>query len=101
MAVYVMTHKKINLNVPNYYKKMLVGAYRDTSDTDEYIRDDRFDNISRKNECYCELTGLYWLWKNCDDDIIGLVHYRRFFYKRWKKINEKSLGRYPAHSDID
>jgi len=91
MAVYVMTHKKINLNVPNYYKKMLVGAYRDTSDTDEYIRDDRFDNISRKNECYCELTGLYWLWKNCDDDIIGLVHYRRFFYKRWKKINENEV----------
>lgn len=91
MAIYVMTHKKINTNVPNYYKKMLVGAYKDASDTEEYVRDDSLDNISRKNAYYCELTGLYWLWKNCNDDIIGLVHYRRFFYKKWKKINENEV----------
>ena len=37
------------------------------------------NNISEKNPYYCELTGLYWAWKNLDAEYIGLVHYRRYF----------------------
>lgn len=38
------------------------------------------DNISEKNSSYCELTGMYWAWKNLRDvDYIGLCHYRRYF----------------------
>lgn len=45
------------------------------------IGDDTGDNISYKNREFCELTGIYWAWKNLDKlnnpDYIGFMHYRR------------------------
>ena len=47
-----------------------------------YTKDNTGDNISSKNKNFCELTGLYWAWKNVDADYIGLVHYRRYFTRK-------------------
>jgi len=44
-----------------------------------YTGDHTGDTISSKNANYCELTGLYWAWKNLDADYIGLVHYKNYF----------------------
>ena len=79
MTVYVMTHKFINTSLPDNYKLMLLGAYKRDKIPSNYVTDDKGDNISSKNSSYCELTGLYELWKNYTDKNLGLVHYRRFF----------------------
>ncbi len=80
--IYVITHKVFDESIisDKEYKILHVGKNSNCKDT--YLRDDTGDNISDKNPHYCELTGLYWLWKNTNEaDLapLGLVHYRRFF----------------------
>ena len=78
--MFIITHKEFSKpQIPGYYS-LLVGANTNKFDDADY-RDNDGDNISDKNKCYCELTGLYWIWKNISCDIVGFCHYRRYFTK--------------------
>ncbi len=88
IKIIVATHKKYWMPDDSIYLPVHVGA-EGKFDADGnpldlgYTKDNTGDNISSKNANYCELTALYWAWKNLDADYIGLTHYRRHFcYKK-------------------
>ena len=58
------------------------------------------DNIDFLNPWYCELTGLYYLWKHVDDDIVGLEHYRTYFWKNGHPITEDEIKEELKKGDI-
>lgn len=90
VKVLVATHKKYPLPEDRPYFPIHVGA--SLSDTAlPYQRDDEGENISCKNPYYCELTALYWAYKNLRSDFIGLCHYRRYFDMEKIALNDRDL----------
>lgn len=80
IKIFVMTHKLFEGPKDAMYVPLQVGhALRGTLD-ESYLRDDEGeDNISEQNPFFSELTGMYWIWKQCrDTDYVGVCHYRRF-----------------------
>ena len=78
------THKRYWMPNDSIYFPLQVGAAVNKTKSGKplslgYSKDSTGDNISSKNANYCELTGLYWAWKNMNADYLGLVHYRRHF----------------------
>lgn len=80
IKILVAAHKKYWMPEDRVYVPLHVGAENKTPLG--YLPDNTGDNISAKNPNYCELTGLYWAWKNLDCEYIGLCHYRRYFGNR-------------------
>ena len=77
VKVIVATHKPYWMPADPLYVPVQVGA-EGKADLG-FTPDNTGDNISSRNANYCELTGLYWAWKNLKADYIGLAHYRRQF----------------------
>lgn len=79
IKIYIAYHKDSYIVENDIFVPVQVG--RSTSDISlKMIGDDTGENISFKNNVYCELTATYWAWKNNhDSDYIGICHYRRFF----------------------
>ena len=98
ITVIIATHKKYQMPKDKLYLPLHVGA--EGKDDIGYQKDNDGKNISKKNPFFCELTGLYWAWKNLDSDYIGLVHYRRYFYDRNKIIGDKKISKILSNNDI-
>lgn len=84
LAMVVATHKQYAMPQDAVYLPVFVGAALsgDAAVPPGFARDDEGENISAKNRSWCELTALYWAWKNTNADAVGLVHYRRHFRGR-------------------
>ena len=80
IKVLVACHKPCPVPEDPMYLPLHVG--REGKDPIGFTGDNTGDNISARNPMFCELTGLYWAWKNLDTDVLGLVHYRRLFTLR-------------------
>ena len=84
LEMVVATHKQYVMPQDAVYLPVFVGAALsgDAAVPLGFARDDGGENISAKNRSWCELTALYWAWKNTNADAVGLVHYRRHFSGR-------------------
>ena len=88
IKILVCCHKPCELPQDNIFLPIHVGAaLSDMSlgiQRDDQLNGEPCDNISSKNRSFCELTAIYWAWKNIKKiypelQYIGLNHYRRFF----------------------
>lgn len=83
ICIAVAAHKPYRMPTDSVYLPLHVGRELHPENIDAmgagFIGDNTGANISSMNAQYSELTGLYWLWKNCDAEYKGLVHYRRHF----------------------
>ncbi len=79
LKIIVCCHKEDIYKNSEIYMPLHVG--KALSDINLGITGDNTGNhISYKNGSYCELTGMYWAWKNLKGiDYIGLCHYSRYF----------------------
>lgn len=82
VTVIVAAHKPYAMPNDPLYLPLHVGA--EGKEPFGFAGDNTGENISTKNPAFCELTGLYWAWKNLDADYVGLAHYRRHFRGKGK-----------------
>ena len=92
-TVIVTAHKPYWMPADRIYLPVQVGAGIPGAPALGFQRDDDGENISKKNKTFCELTGLYWAWKNTDAEVYGLCHYRRYLGNRrwWKPAKQRLL----------
>ncbi|WP_241650155.1 DUF4422 domain-containing protein [Rosenbergiella collisarenosi] len=97
--IFIVSHKEFTPPKSEIYTPIAVGM----TDFNSYYRDDCGDNISHLNSSFCELTAMYWVWKNFeekDDYIVGLCHYRRYFKGREGIISQGEIENGMAEYDI-
>ena len=85
-----MTHGPECVGLKDYGIPLEIGAACRETHCCELRDNIGEDNISKKDLLYCEITGLYWVWKNNTHPIVGVSHYRRLILDSRKRI-EKSL----------
>lgn len=102
IKILICCHKECELppNPDGIFLPIQVGAALSDKDLhmqrDDQVNGQSCDNISAKNKNYCELTAMYWAWKNIkkiypDLEYIGLNHYRRYFCFIKKQLTDDCI----------
>lgn len=90
IQIVVAGHKPTEMPSDRMYLPVQVNAAENPSIAG-FQPDNEGDNISVMNFRYCELTALWWAWRNLNADYIGMCQYRRFFCTLGKKSG-RTLG---------
>lgn len=99
IQIFIATHRTFMNRANSMYIPLHVGKV--ISNNLGYLGDNTGDNISSKNINYCELTGLYWVWKNIEVKYIGLCHYRRYIVNDYGfYLKKNSILEILKHYDI-
>ena len=87
VKILIAAHKPYTVPTDAAYLPLHVG--KEGKEDIGFTGDNTGENISAKNPYFCELTGIYWAWKN-----VGLCHYRRYFTcaKKRPKTEEEKFG---------
>ena len=64
IQIIVACHKPYWRSEEPMYRYIEVGTALRRRPMDGFLHDNTGSHISEKNESFCELTGLYWAWKN-------------------------------------
>lgn len=98
IQIYVAGHKA-SLKIPgDTFIPIHVGK-RGANNSFCLCGDDVGDHISHKNDTFCELTALYWIWKNTSEqDYVGLFHYRRHLNLSKFEFSENEWGVVEYHT---
>ena len=96
LTVLVITHKDYEFPDSACYRPLFVGGKIASGlKNEDFYQDNSGANISEKNSSFCELTGLYWAWKNGvfeNNEYVGLVHYRRYFAGKALDLKKKQIA---------
>jgi hypothetical protein len=87
MKLYVVAHKRARMPKDPLYVPIQVGSGPDLYP----VRDNTGDQIAEKNPNFCELTAMYWIWKNVTEDVVGIAHYRRYMTRG--PLSRRIIGR--------
>ena len=98
--IVVATHKEYPMPDDSMYLPVHAGSAGHAKLP--YAGDDSGEQISSRNDIYCELTALYWAWKNLPADALGLCHYRRYFQEPGKKqiLTEETLRKLMQETSV-
>ncbi len=100
-TIYLAYHKPSTLIASDNLRPIHVGRAGAAQPLLNMIGDDTGENISQSNGKYCELTALYWAWKNDQDSShIGLMHYRRLLDFSGEHLSEQTENFVPE-LDVD
>ena len=96
LTVLVITHKDYEVPASACYRPLFVGGKIASGlKNEDFYQDNSGVNIAEKNSSFCELTGLYWAWKNGvfeNNQYVGLVHYRRYFAGKALYLKKKQIA---------